>query len=115
MLKLIGENGKSIIVEALQEYNHAKVYVYDMYENPALNYYYVDANRYSVQEFCDFVYRDVAELEHTDMVVMYTNLSDSSAMETMRRYAELIEGEGLAMLVIVTNKNVTVANHSTEK
>ena len=105
MLKLIGENGKSIIAEALQEYSHAKVNVYDTYENPVLNYY-VDANRYSVQEFCDFVYNDLTELEHTDMVVLYTNVSDISAMETIRRYAELLEGEGLASLVIVTSKKI---------
>lgn len=115
MLKLIGENGKSIIVEALQEYNHAKVYVYDMYENPALNYYYVDANRYSVQEFCDFVYNDLTELEHTDMVVLYTNLSDILKVFKINTFAEQIEKEGLARLVVVANKNVTVANHSTEK
>lgn len=107
MLKLIGENGKSIIIKALQEYNHVKVYAYDIaYKNPVLNYYYVDANRYSVQEFCDFVYNDLTELEHTDMVVLYTNLSDISAMETIRRYAELLEGEGLASLVIVTSKKI---------
>lgn len=109
MLKLIGENGKSIIAEALQEYeySHAKVYVYEEYEIPSLNYYYyVDANQYSVKEFCDFVYNDLTELEHTNMVVLYTNLSDISAMETIRRYAELLEGEGLASLVIVTSKKI---------
>lgn len=114
MLKLIGENGKSIIAEALQEYSHAKVYVYDTYENPVLNYY-VDANRYSVQEFCDFVYNDLTELEHTDMVVLYTNVSDMLKVLKINTFAEQIEKEGLARLVIVTNKNVTVANHSTEK
>ena len=108
MLKLIGENGKSIIAEALQEYeySHAKVYVYEEYEIPSLNYYYVDANQYSVKEFYDFVYNDLTELEHTNMVVLYTNLSDISAMETIRRYAELLEGEGLASLVIVTSKKI---------
>ena len=116
MLKLIGENGKSIIAEALQEYeySHAKVYVYDMYENPALNYYYVDANRYSVKEFCDLVYNDLTELEHTNVVVLYTNLSDINLSDILKvlkinTFAEQIEKEGLARLVVVANKNVTVA------
>jgi hypothetical protein len=117
MLKLIGENGKSIIAEALQEYeySHAKVYVYEEYEIPSLNYYYVDANQYSVKEFCDFVYNDLTELEHTNMAVLYTNLSDILKVLKINTFAEQIEKEGLARLVVVANKNVTVANHSTEK
>lgn len=103
MLKLIGENGKSIIAEALQEYSHAKVYVYDTYENPVLNYY-VDTNRYSVQEFCDFVYNDLTELEHTNMVVLYTNLSDILKVLQINIFAKQIEKEGLARLVVVATK-----------
>lgn len=114
MLKLIGENGKSIIAEALQEYSHAKVYVYDTYENPVLNYY-VDAARYSVQEFCDFVYNDIVKFVHTDMIVLYTNVSDMLKVLKINIFAEQIEKEGLARLVVVANKNVTVANHSIEK
>lgn len=115
MLKLIGENGKSIIAEALQEYSHAKVYVYDTYEIQSLNAYHIDANQYSVREFCDFVYNDLAKFAHTDMIVLYTNVSDMLKVLKINTFAEQIEKEGLARLVIVTNKNVTVANHSTEK
>ncbi len=105
MLKLIGENGKSIIIKALQEYNHVKVYAYDIaYKNPVLNYYYVDANRYSVQEFCDFVYNDLTELEHTDMVVLYTNLSDILKVLQINIFAEQIEKAGFARLVVVATK-----------
>lgn len=110
MLKLIGENGKSIIIEALQEYNHAKAYVYDTWNNLILNDYYMDANQYSVKEFCDFVYNDLAESEHTDMVVLYTNLSDILKVLKINTFAEQIEKEGLARLVVVANKNVTVAH-----
>ena len=104
MLKLIGENGKSIIAEALQEYSHAKVYVYDTYEIQSLNAYHIDANQYSVQEFCDFVYNDLTELEHTDMVVLYTNLSDILKVLQINIFAKQIEKEGLARLVVVATK-----------
>lgn len=109
MLKLIGENGKSIIAEALSQYKHMKIYVYAGDEIPSLNAYYLDARQYSVKEFCEFVYEDLIVSKHTDMVVLYIDLYDTSDMEIIRCYAERLE-EGLAERVVVATKNVTVAH-----
>ena len=106
MLKLTGNVGKSVIVDAIKKYNNARVYSYDKELIPVMESYHVDSNEYSVDEFCKFVYENMSSLSAENfpisIVVIYTNLQEE--INTIESLACILEAEQLAGMVIVTSR-----------
>lgn len=106
MLKLTGNVGKSVIVDAIKKYNNARVYSYDKELIPVMESYHVDSNEYSVDEFCKFVYENRSSLSAENfpisIVVIYTNLQEE--INTIESLACILEAEQLAGMVIVTSR-----------
>lgn len=105
MLKLTGNTGKSIVVEAMQEYISTRVYSYDKYMIPTMESYHVDLDDCTMDKFCEFVYQDILglgnEIYPVNVVIIYTNLQDVKEIENL---ANKLESEYLARMVIVTSK-----------
>lgn len=63
MLKITGNSGKSIIIEAIQKrYDDSRVYSYNDYMVPTMESYHVDSDECTVDEFCQYVYYDISKL-----------------------------------------------------
>ena len=71
MIKISGENGKSIIADAIQRYNGAEIYSYYDELIPFEHYWNVDSNKYTVKEFCEDmvanIKKQVAENENSPL------------------------------------------------
>ena len=111
MIKISGENGKSIIADAIQRYNGAEIYSYYDELTPFKHYWNVDSNKYTVKEFCEDmvanIKKQVAENENSplNMVIIYTNISDFSEIGTLNAYAvRLEEVEKIVGTVIVMTR-----------
>lgn len=108
MLKLTGNVGKSIIVDAIKQYNNARVYSYDKELIPVLESYHVNSDDCSVKEFCQFVYNDINNLGNEqlpiNMVVIYTNLSNIDGVGLIENYAHTLESNHMVGTVVVTSK-----------
>ena len=108
MLKLTGNVGKSIIVDAIKQYNNARVYSYDKELIPVLESYHVNSDDCSVKEFCQFVYNDINNLGNEqlpiNMVVIYTNLSNIDGVGLIANYAHTLESNHMVGTVVVTSK-----------
>lgn len=106
MLKITGNSGKSLIVEAIQKrYDDSRVYSYNDYMVPTMESYHVDSDECTVDEFCKFVYQDISGLEGwvapVNIVVIYTNLRDVKEIEDL---AAKLESEYLVRMVIITSR-----------
>ena len=108
MLKLTGNVGKSIIVDAIQNYNNARVYSYDKELIPVMESYHVNSDEYSIKEFCEYILEDIDSLSSeqlpVNMVVIYTNLTDKHDITMVEDYANTLEFEGKVGTVVVTSK-----------
>lgn len=97
MIKVSGKSGKSIIAEAIQKYNGAVIYSYYDELLPFENGYHVDSSKYSIEEFCEGITADIREeVEKNEssplnMVIIYTNISDASEINTLCACAERLE------------------------
>lgn len=108
MIKITGESGKSEIANAIQKYNGAVIYSYYDTMLPFENCYHINDDECSVKEFCDFVVDDVKENVSKNyglplsMIVIYTNVSDTSDICSLTAYAgRLEEVEKLVGTVVV--------------
>ena len=108
MLKLTGNVGKSIVVDALDNYRNARVYSYDRELLFQTESYHVNSDECSVKEFCDFVYNDINELGTerlpVNMVAIYTNLTNGDDIKLLEDYAHKLEKESMVGIVVVTSK-----------
>ena len=111
MIKISGENGKSIIADAIQRYNSAEIYSYYDELIPFEHYWNVDPNKYTVKEFCEdmvaSIKKQVEENENSplSMVIIYTNISDISEIGTLNAYAaRLEEVEKIVGIVVVMTR-----------
>ena len=108
MLKLTGNVGKSVIVDAIKKYNNARIYSYDKELIPVMESYHVNSDECSVKEFCDFVYNDINELGTerlpVNIVAIYTNLIDKHDITMVEDYANTLEVERKVGTVVVTSK-----------
>lgn len=109
MLKLTGNVGKSIIVNAIKKYGNARVYSYDQELIPAMESYHINSNEYSVKKFCEYIIEDIDSLPNerfpVNMVVIYTNLADKHDIAIVEDYANTLEFERKVGIVVVTSKN----------
>lgn len=108
MLKLTGNVGKSIIVDAIKKYNNARVYSYDKELIPVLESYHVNSDECSVKEFCEYINEDIDSLSSeqfpVNMVVIYTNLEDKHDVTLVEDYANTLEFERKVGTVLMTSK-----------
>lgn len=108
MLKLTGNVGKSVIVDAIKKYNDARIYSYDKELIPVLESYHVNSDECSAKEFCQFVYNDINNLGNEqlpiNMVVIYTNLSYIDDIGLIENYAHILESNHMVVTVVVTSK-----------
>ena len=108
MLKLTGNVGKSIIVDAIKKYNNARVYSYNKELIPVMESYHVNSDECSVKEFCEYILEDIDSLSSeqlpVNMVVIYTNLTDKHDITMVEDYANTLEFEGKVGTVVVTSK-----------
>lgn len=108
MLKLTSNVGKSVIADAIKQYNNARIYSYDKELIPVLDSYHVDSDECSVKEFCEFVFQDIKSLLYEDipinMVVIYTNLIDVEDVDLVKDYARRLESENMVGTVVVMSK-----------
>ena len=108
MLKLTGNVGKSIVVDAIQKYNNARVYSYDKELIPAMESYHVNSDECCVNEFCEYILEDIDSLSSeqfpVNMVVIYTNLEDKHDITMVEDYANTLEFERKVGTVVVTSK-----------
>lgn len=108
MLKLTGNVGKSIIVDAIKKYNNARVYSYDKELIPVMESYHVNSDECSVEEFCKYVFCDINALGKEylpiNMAVIYTNLSDIKDIGLIEDYAITLEHNNMVGTVLVVSK-----------
>ena len=108
MLKLIGNVGKSVIVDAIKKYNNARVYSYDKELIPVMESYHINSDECGIKEFCEYVLEDIDSLSSEqlpiNMVVVYTNLIDKHDITMVEDYANTLEFEGKVGTVVVTSK-----------
>lgn len=108
MLKLTGNVGKSVIVDAIQKYNNARVYSYDKELIPVMESYHVNSDECSIKEFCDFVYNDINEFGTerlpVNIVAIYTNLTNEDDIKLLEECAHKLEEESMVRIVLVTSK-----------
>lgn len=107
MLQIIGERGKSIIVDAIQQYNNARVYIYDEEIIQQLDCYFMSSKEFSVEEFCESVYKDMVSLENdfpVKMVVLYTNSQNINIISEIWECANKLEEENLAAITVVASR-----------
>ena len=108
MLKLTGNVGKSIIVDAIKKYNNARIYSYDKDLIPVMESYHVNSDECSVEEFCKFIFNDIYELGDEclpiNMVVIYTNLSGIRDIGIIEDYAHTLEHNRMVGIVVVVSR-----------
>ena len=108
MLKLTGNVGKSIIVDAIKKYNNARVYSYDKELIPVMESYHVNPDECSIKEFCEYILEDIDSLSSeqlpVNMVVIYTNLEDKHDITMLEDYANTLEFEGKVGSIVITSK-----------
>ena len=108
MIKISGNVGKSVIVDAIKKYNNARVYSYDKELIPVMESYHVNSDECSVKEFCEYILEDIDSLSSeqlpVNMVVIYTNLTDKHDITIVEDYANTLEFEGKVVTVVVTSK-----------
>ena len=108
MLKLTGNVGKSVIVDAIKKYNNARVYSYDKELIPIMESYHINSDECGIKEFCEYVLEDINSLSSeqlpVNMVVVYTNLINKHDITMVEDYANTLEFEGKVGTVVVTSK-----------
>lgn len=108
MLQVIGEVGKSVIADAINKYNKARIYVYDEEPVQTLDSYFISSKDFVVEEFCESVKRDIeglgCEYLPINTVVLYTNCSDINVIVDIRDLARELEEEHLVGTAIVMAK-----------
>ena len=108
MIKISGNVGKSVIVDAIKKYNNARVYSYDKELIPVMESYHVNSDECSIKEFCEYILEDIDSLSSeqlpVNMVVIYTNLIDKHDITMVEDYANTLEFEGKVVTVVVTSK-----------
>ena len=108
MIKISGNVGKSVIVDAIKKYNDARVYSYDKELIPVMESYHVNSDECSRKEFCENTLEDIDSLSSeqlpVNMVVIYTNLTDKHDITIVEDYANTLEFEGKVGTVVVTSK-----------
>ena len=107
MIKISGNVGKSVIVDAIKKYNNARVYSYDKELIPVMESYHVNSDECNIKEFCEYILEDIDSLSSeqlpVNMVVIYTNLEDKH-ITIVEDYANTLEFEGKVRNVVVTSK-----------
>ena len=108
MLKLTGNVGKSVIVDAIKKYNNARVYSYDNELIPIMESYHINSDECSIKELYEYILEDIDSLSSeqlpVNMVVIYTNLEDKRDITMVEDYANTLEFEGKVGTVVVTSK-----------
>ena len=108
MIKISGNVGKSVIVDAIKKYNNARVYSYDKELIPIMEGYHINSDECGIKEFCEYVLEDIDSLSSeqfpVNMVVIYTNLTDKHDITMVEDYANTLEFEGKVGNVVVTSK-----------
>lgn len=108
MIKISGNVGKTVIVDAIKKYNNARVYSYDKELIPVMESYHVNSDECSIKEFCEYILEDIDSLSSeqlpVNMVVIYTNLTDKHDITIVEDYANTLEFEGKVGTVVVTSK-----------
>ena len=108
MIKISGNVGKSVIVDAIKKYNNARVYSYDKELIPVMESYHVNSDECSIKEFCEYILEDIDSLSSeqlpVNMVVIYTNLEDKHDITMVEDYANTLEFERKVGTVVVTSK-----------
>ena len=69
MLLLKGNVGKSKVVDAIQKYNNARIYVYDKEPIQTLDSYFISSKEFTIKEFCESLYRDINGLGYDNLPV----------------------------------------------
>lgn len=112
MLQVIGDKGKSVIADAIQKYDNARIYVYDKEPVQTLDSCFISSKHFSVEEFCESVGRDIEGLGYDylpiNTVVLYTNSPDINVIVDIRDYAKTLEEKHMASTVIVMAKMSTM-------
>ena len=108
MIKISGNVGKSVIVDAIKKYNNARIYSYDKELIPVMESYHVNSDECSIKEFCEYILEDIDSLSSeqfpVNMVVIYTNLTDKHDITIVEDYANTLEFERKVGTVVVTSK-----------
>ena len=108
MLKLTGNVGTSVIVDAIKKYNNARVYSYDKELIPVMESYHINSDECGIKEFCEYVLENIDSLSSeqlpVNMVVIYTNLTDKHDITIVENYANTLEFEGKVGTVVVASK-----------
>ena len=108
MLKIIGNVGKLVIVDAIKKYNNAIVYSYDKEMIPVMESYHANSDECSIKEFCEYILKDIDSLSReqlpVNMVVIYTNLEDKHDITMIEDYANTLEFERKVGSVVITSK-----------
>ena len=108
MLQLIGENGKSVIIDAIQKLYGARVYVYDKEEVNNLDAYFVSQKCFSIEEFCESVKSDLegynVEQRPINTVVLYTNSLDINIISELWYLAKELEEKHYAVRTMVASR-----------
>ena len=108
MLRLTGNVGKSVIVDAIKKYNNARVYSYDKELIPVMESYHINSDECGIKEFCEYVLEDIDSLSSeqlpVNMVVVYTNLINKHDITMVEDYANTLEFEGKVGTVVLTSK-----------
>ena len=108
MIKISGNVGKTVIVDAIKKWNNAREYSYDKELIPVMESYHVNSDECSVKEFCEYILEDIDSLSSeqlpVNMVVVYTNLIDKHDITIVEDYANTLEFEGKVGTVVVTSK-----------
>ena len=105
MIKISGNVGKSIIADAIKNYNNARIYSYDTDIVPSLESYHVQSDECDIKEFCKFVFDDIHNLGEDilplNMVVIYTNLSGIDDIGVLEDYANTLEQNKMVGTVVI--------------
>ena len=108
MIKISGNVGKSVIVDAIKKYNNARVYSYDKELIPVMESYHINSDECGIKEFCEYVLEDIDSLSSeqlpVNMVVVYTNLINKHDITIVEDYANTLEFERKVGTVVVTSK-----------
>jgi len=106
MVRIEGETGKSIIVDALQKSRNARVYVYDKEPVDSLDACFVSSKYFTTEEFFESVKRDLTGTHSlpADMVVLYTNSPDCNVYGDFWSFAQELEEQNYAVLAVVASR-----------
>ena len=108
MLLVKGNVGKSIIADAINKYNNAKIFVYDKQPIQTLDSYFLSVNECTLKEFCDEVIRILQDINDNclplEMIVIYTNLNEDEGINIIQKYAIQMEREHIVNYVVVMCK-----------